>query len=344
MPSTIPQYPIRGLTLTAPQGLCPVCEANLPIKQHRKRTVHGLDELLLLTLRDTGCDNPGCPRADLRYRPFQESTLALSSHQYGLDVVCAIGKMRFQDHFSFPRIFAELRQRGIPLCLMTVQYLFRDYLSLIACQAARTDGALRSRLQEQGAILPIIDGLQFGNGDPVLYLIFDALSKQLLFGKEFLARSSDDLAPFIAQLKELHLPLLGVVSDKEKALVPAIAKALPGVPHQYCQLHFIKNAAKPLEDDLLRPAGNRRPVTRRLACASSSRSAESSGLTYPPRTGKPSAENCFPTWPASAAPRPHADEAPTADASSRTSSNSPNAMPRDSFTATTTPAYLRPAT
>lgn len=86
---------------------------------------------------------------------------------------------------------------------MTVQYLFRDYLSLSACQAARTDGALRTRLQNQGALLPIIDGLQFGNGDPVLYLIFDALSTQLLFGKEFLARSSDDLAPFIAQLKEL---------------------------------------------------------------------------------------------------------------------------------------------
>lgn len=250
MSSSILQRPAFPLTLTAPQGLCPVCAGSLPIKQHRKRAIRRLDEMLLLTLRDTACTNPTCPRAGLRYHPFQESTLALSSHQYGLDVVCAIGKMRFQDHFSFPRIFDELRQQGVPLCLMTVQYLFRDYLSLLSCQAGRTDGALRSRLQKQGAILPIIDGLQFGNGDPVLYLIFDALSKQQLFGKEFLARSKDDLVPFIAQLKELGIPILGVVSDKEKALVPAIAEALPGVPHQYCQLHFIKNAAKPMEDDL----------------------------------------------------------------------------------------------
>ena len=96
MSSTLVQRPTVPLLLTGPQGMCPVCEAHLPIKQQRKRTVHGLDESLLVTLRDTGCANSGCPRAAVRLHPFREVTLALSNHQYGLDVVCAIGKMRFQ--------------------------------------------------------------------------------------------------------------------------------------------------------------------------------------------------------------------------------------------------------
>ncbi|MDI6793617.1 MAG: transposase [bacterium] len=101
-----------------------------------------------------------------------------------------------------------------------------------------------------GMIIPVIDGIQFGPGDPVLYLIIDALSRYPLFGKEMFCRNADELEPFIAQLKQMDIPILAVVSDKEKALVPAIKNALPGVPHQLCQIHYLGNAAKPMEDDL----------------------------------------------------------------------------------------------
>jgi hypothetical protein len=133
---------------------------------------------------------------------------------------------------------------------MSVQYQFRDYLSLVQCQVALKDGKLRARLREQGAILPVIDGIQFGEGDPVLYLVIDALSRLPLLGQEMFCRSADDLVPFISQIKEIGVPILAVVSDKEKALVPAIAEALPGVDHQFCQVHYLKNVSKPIDDDL----------------------------------------------------------------------------------------------
>jgi hypothetical protein len=176
--------------------------------------------------------------------------LALPKNEFGLDVLMAIGSMRLRDDFSFPRIHGRLQERGVPIAPMTVQYQFRNYLSLIHCQVALKNHKLRALLRKQGAILPVIDGVQFGEGDPVLYLVVDVLSKQPLFGAEMFCRSAEDLIPFIAQIKEIDLPILGVVSDKEKALVPAIAEALPGVPHQYCQVHYLKNAAKPMDDDL----------------------------------------------------------------------------------------------
>jgi hypothetical protein len=42
---------------------------------------------------------------------------------------------------------------------------------------------------------------------------------------------------------------MGIVSDKERSLVPAIAEVFPGVPHQFCQTHFLKNLAEPLQVD-----------------------------------------------------------------------------------------------
>jgi hypothetical protein len=238
--------------LTAPQGSCLVCGGDLEICQHRERRIHLLDETVDLTCRDKRCVNAACPCPRLRYRPVEEGLLFLPRHEFGLDVVMAIGSMRLRDDFSFPRIYQRLRERPfpVPICPMSVQYQFRDYLSLVHCQVALNDGKLRERLRAQGAILPIIDGIQFGEGDPVLYLVIDGLSRQPLLGREMFCRSAEDLIPFISQIKEIDVPILAVVSDKERALVPAIEEALPGVRHQFCQLHYVKNVAEPMDDDL----------------------------------------------------------------------------------------------
>ena len=44
--------------------------------------------------------------------------------------------------------------------------------------------------------------------------------------------------------------MLGVVTDKEKGLVPAVERVFPEVPYQLCHTHFLKNCAKPLQADL----------------------------------------------------------------------------------------------
>jgi len=235
---------------TASQEVCPHEGSKLWVVQHRVRTVHRLEESIEATFRDKGCPREDCSLSHLRHRPAEESMLALGGSSFGLDVVTAIGAMRFRDDFSFPRIHDRLRARGVPISPMTVQYLFRSYLALCSCQAGLNDPGLIETLRKQGVIVPVIDGVQFGEGDPVLYLIIDALSKRPLFGQELFCRGADELAPFIAQLKEIGVPILAVVSDKEKGLVPAIERALPGTPHQFCQLHYVGNAAKSMDEDL----------------------------------------------------------------------------------------------
>ena len=245
----LPREPIRK-TYTASQETCPEDEEKLWICQHRIRTVHRLDDSIEATLRDKGCPREGCAASGLRFRPPEESMLALNGSSFGLDVVTAIGAMRFRDDASFPRIHERLAERGVPISPMSVQNQFRNYLALISCQAGLKDPKLAAILRQQGVIVPVIDGVQFGEGDPVLYLIIDAISKRPLFGKELFCRAASDLVPFVRQLKEIGVPILAAVSDKEKGLVPAIEEALPGTPHQLCQLHYVGNAAKPMGDDL----------------------------------------------------------------------------------------------
>ena len=40
------------------------------------------------------------------------------------------------------------------------------------------------------------------------------------------------------------IPVLGVISDGQRSIRNAVQRALPGVPHQLCQFHFLREAAR----------------------------------------------------------------------------------------------------
>jgi hypothetical protein len=42
------------------------------------------------------------------------------------------------------------------------------------------------------------------------------------------------------------VPVVGVISDGQTSLRQAVAQVLPGVPHQLCQFHFLREAAHPI--------------------------------------------------------------------------------------------------
>jgi hypothetical protein len=48
------------------------------------------------------------------------------------------------------------------------------------------------------------------------------------------------------ELDHLQVPIKGVISDGQQRIGKAVAKELPGVAHQLCQFHYLREAAKPI--------------------------------------------------------------------------------------------------
>lgn len=240
----------RHIVLTASESVCPFCGTSLRICQHRDRSVRSLDEDLAITMRDKGCPSPECPQPHLRFRSLEESRIALPHDKIGLDVILEVGHLRFQQRLGFPRIHAILQDRKLPISPMGVQYQSRKYEALVACHVTSHQSGVYEKLKARGFLMPIIDAIHYGAGEAVVYLIIDGLTGIPLFGWETAVRGKIELVPFIRQLSSLDLPIIGIVSDKETGLAPAIAEALPGVPHQFCQRHYLHNVAKPLDKDL----------------------------------------------------------------------------------------------
>ncbi len=238
--------PDRTLELSTHTRDCPACGRRLWAANKPHRTVTMLRGLVRLRLQVRSCRNPDCPRHRVCLRPEQEGRFALPQHEFGLDVIALVGQLRHSEHRSIPEIHAELVRRGVPICVRSVGNLLDRYDELLALALSDTE-RLRRVTTAAGRVVLAIDGLQPDVGHEVLWVFRDCLSGEVLLAKSLLSSTRDDLAKLIGEVQAaLSVPIVGVVSDGQDSIRKAVKKALDGVPHQLCQFHYLREAAKPV--------------------------------------------------------------------------------------------------
>jgi Transposase, Mutator family len=238
--------PDRALSLVPVTQDCPECQHRLWARYSNFRTITTLDGVLRLTLTIRRCNNPACPRFLRPYRPEAESHFALPYHEFGLDVMATVGRLRHAEHRSIPEIHRELTRRGLAVAQRTVTNLLDRYDELRALATADPE-RLGPLLRPQGRVILAIDGLQPDVGHEVLWVLRDCLSGEILLARSLLSSTAKDLAGLIAEVRRaLPVPITGVISDGQESLRNAVQQALKGVPHQLCHFHYLREAAKPI--------------------------------------------------------------------------------------------------
>jgi hypothetical protein len=125
----------------------------------------------------------------------------------------------------------------------SVTNLLDRYDELLATML--TDGGrLRRVLRNQGRAVLALDGLQPDVGHEVLWVVRECLSGEVVLARSLLSSTAEDLAPLLIEAAEaIGVPVEGVISDGQTSIRRAVARALPDVPHQLCQFHFLREAA-----------------------------------------------------------------------------------------------------
>lgn len=258
-------------TLEPAFSRCWDCGGPLWVAYHSHRTVVTLEGLVRLTLKVRRCVNRACARYRQPYRPEDEPLCALPHGEFGLDVIALVGALRYGEHRSVPEIHRELRGRGVGIAERTVTHLVERYEELVALRLA-DQARLRERLERQGQVILALDGLQPDVGHEVLWVLRDCLSGEGLLARSLLSATEADLA---ARLREvctaLPVPIRGVISDGQHSIRKAVEAALPDVPHQLCQFHYLREAATPIYEadrhakkELKKRVRGVRPIERRL--------------------------------------------------------------------------------
>ena len=91
-----------------------------------------------------------------------------------------------------------------------------------------------------------LDGLQPEKGHDTLSLLRALQSRRVLVARHLLASARADRATLIEEVLALGVAVVGVVSDQQESWGLAMARPLPGVPHQCCHFPSLRDAALPV--------------------------------------------------------------------------------------------------
>jgi hypothetical protein len=242
-----------------------------------RRSVSLLDgRVARLRLRVRRCQNQACVRYHVAYRQEAEGRWALPEHEFGLEVIAAIGAWRYQDHRSVPEIHQALRARQVEISERTVTHLLNRYDELLA--VSLTDNQrLRRVLSTAGRVILAIDGLQPDVGHEVLWVVRECLSGEIVLARSLLSSTANDLGQLLQAVQAaLPVPVAGIVSDGQRSVRKAIAQVWPGVPHQLCHFHYLREAAHPVYEadrhakkELKKRVRGVRPIERSVEAAPS---------------------------------------------------------------------------
>lgn len=226
------------------RDLCEACGERMWVAYHGTRTVSTLEGAVRLRLVVRRCVNRECALYKESRRPEQEGAFAMPQGEFGLDVIALVGALRHAHHRSVPEIHRELLGRGMSVSERTVTNLLDRYEELVAIRLSDRD-RLREVLKRQGRAVLALDGLQPDVGHEVLWVVRECLSGEILLARSFLSATEESLVGLLGEVAEgLEVPVVGVVSDGQHPIRRAVGRVFPQAPHQLCQFHYLREAAK----------------------------------------------------------------------------------------------------
>jgi hypothetical protein len=187
------------------------------------------------------------------YRSVQADALALPHFTYGLDIVLLVGRLRLREHQTVDEIHQEVLKQleplGVKMARREILYLFEAYCMLLrASSEAKDDVEWLAQVQKNGGIIVSVDGIQPEKGNETVYLVRDALTGRVLAAENVTSSETTVmkalLAPVVALERERKVKVLGTITDAQESELKAVEELWPGVPHQVCQFHVLRDASQ----------------------------------------------------------------------------------------------------
>jgi Transposase, Mutator family len=241
-------YSGKGTVYICELEACPQCHEPLRVAYTSKfKTVQGMQEVRMIAQRAKCCAHPGCEAFSTIFGSMKWGQIAPVSCTYGYDVIAQIGWQRQVLQQSFATIHTDLRQRlRISESQVRALYHYR-YLPLLACHEREQMKHLEIVAKRAGLLLSL-DGLAPEGGEPQLWLVRELVSGVTLRCGWMSQQDHAAFVRFLRPIADLGLQVSAVMSDKQSALLSAVAEVFPRAKHAFCQSHYLRNIAVPVAE------------------------------------------------------------------------------------------------
>ncbi len=239
----------RRVWLDVVDRSCRRCGGAVRICDHRHHRIWTLQGAWHLTSRLVHCSDGSCPGHHRTISPESELSITMPHWGIGWDLFCWVGHRRFARHWSVPQMRAELSDSyGIALSADAIEKHIKRYRHMVAARQEDME-LLREVYRDVSGVILTIDGLQPEKGHETLYVVRELTRKRVWFAEALLSSSAEEVRRLLVRAKQMAAALGTFVelwmSDKQDAFVTGIAAEFVGVPHRFCQNHFMRDLAKP---------------------------------------------------------------------------------------------------
>src|SRR6266481_8937473 len=240
------------MTLDVEDRSCPVCGRYMHVCDHRYHHLWTFEGATQVINRLVRCPDPSCESRGRTFSPEAELSISMPRWCLGWDVFCWLGHRRFSRHWSVPQLRLELKDTyQIALSDYAIEHYIGLYQTMLAARQQDPD-RLAEAYRDIESLVLTIDGLQPEKGHETLYGVRELKSKRVWFAEPLLSSAEPEVRRLIVVARQwaerLAKPVRAWMSDKQDAFVKAIATEFPGIPHRYCQNHFVRDLAQPVLD------------------------------------------------------------------------------------------------
>lgn len=226
---------------------CPQCGHELVEMSYLSglKTVQTMTDATTIAYCPKRCANSECASQGCVWVSARWQGVAPKYSIYGYDVLGQIGWERQKGKSHFEAIHSRLRER-MPISESQVRYMYHQrYLPLLACHERGHLSELEE-LGRQGGLVLSMDGLMPEGGEAQLWVARELRTGWTIRSGWMNSQDETAFIEFLQPIADLGVPIAAVVSDKQRALLLAVAAVFSDVPHSFCQFHYLDNAAEPI--------------------------------------------------------------------------------------------------
>jgi hypothetical protein len=206
-----------------------------------------MSEVIAIAQSPKHCLNTKCSEMNKLLGSVRWQQVAPMWCTYGYDVITQIGWQRQNQRQTFSEIHQDLKASvQISETQVRAIYTYR-YLALLACHERQQMKGLKA-IAARGGLWLSLDGLAPEGGEPQLWVVREMRSGITLRSGWMSQQDQDAFVNFLQPIAALGLRVTEVMSDKQRGLVPAVAKVFSKAKHSFCQMHYLGNAAEPLSE------------------------------------------------------------------------------------------------
>jgi len=165
--------------------------------------------------------------------------------RFALDVWAKVIQHHFKHHLNYSLIVELMWDDWtVSISRGTVKHIC-EYFEMAGKQYM--DEKVLNEVKSNGRIVLSLDGAQPVKNEPSLWVFSDCLTGHVLLARNLDSAPASRLVDNFKEIETLFsVPIVAVISDKQRNIVNAVKRFKPDIPHVYCQYHFLNHVIEPI--------------------------------------------------------------------------------------------------